>query len=63
MQLAELLMWRAGDQHGPGPREDVLLALPDAVRDQASSSSRHYPQVRTFLNHIEAMTHCLLIRS
>ena len=33
-----------GDQHGPGPREDVLPALPDALRDQAPASGGNHTQ-------------------
>lgn len=35
-----------GDSDGARPRENVLPALPDAVRDQTSALSGHYSQGR-----------------
>ena len=32
-----------GDQHGPGPWEDVLPPLPDALWHQTPPPRRHYP--------------------
>lgn len=37
-----------GDSNGARPRENVLPALPDAVRDQTSALSRHHTQGRLF---------------
>lgn len=33
-----------GDPHGPGPREDVLSALPDPLWHQAPALCWHHPQ-------------------